>query len=66
MKIVSGNLRELTEKTPDPDAQWMQPAIRNVVQTLVDWDRQVHACGVLVRQTEATLRSLRAAREEEA
>jgi len=65
MKIVSDNLRELIEKTPDPDAPWLQPASRNFVQALVGWGRQVHAWEVLVSQTEATLHSLRAAREED-
>ena len=66
MKIVSDNLRELIEKTPDPDAPWMRPAIANFARTLVHWNRHVHACELLVRQSEAILRRLRAAREEEA
>jgi uncharacterized protein YukE len=63
MKIVSDNLRELIEKTPDPDAPWMRPAITTFGRTLVRWNRQVSACEERVRQCEA---ALRAAREEEA
>ena len=65
MKIVSDNLRALLEKTPDPHAPWLQSANRNLAQAVVDSNRAVHDSEVLVRRTEALIRALRAAREEE-
>ena len=63
LKIVSDNLRELIEKTPDPEAPWVRLALKSFNQTVrtyenLAWDREQR-----VRECEEILEFLRAARD---
>ena len=62
MRIVSDNLRELIEKTPDPGSPRVQALIRMSDESVRESERSAWRCERRVRETGEMLARLRMAR----